>query len=410
MLNRREIMRSAPAFAAAGTVTAAGSMAPAAVVLAQAAAGATAAHKPVVMKAGANVNLVDDNTMRAVARWGIKNCYAFASIADPERLYPTVDELKTMQDIAQRNGVNVDILRPLNLTMSNIDDEKYPAIMLGQSPQRDRDIEAFQNTIKNCAEAGISGMRYTLSIVGNTRSRTAPGRGDAIYVGSRMTDYSGPPRNANRTVPTAADQVAGDGAPRRRGGGPNRGLINKSITRAGRITADMYWERITYFLDRVVPVANQYKIKLASHMEDAMVPLGYEGVDLVTNTVEGAKKFVSIQNSPYHGLLFCIGTFSEMLQNPGKDIYDVVQWFGANKKIHLVDFRNIRGNRQDFVETFPDEGDIDMLRVMQILRDTGYDGMVVPDHTPQSPGGPEQVDAFQYGYIRGLLQAVGRLG
>lgn len=410
MLNRRQIMRSAPVLAAGGTLAMAGSSITSTPVLAQPSSGATAAGKPVLMKAGANVDVVDDETMKAVARWGIKNCYAFAAIADPDRLYPTVDELKTMQDIAQRNGVNVDILRPLNLTMSNIDDEKYPAIMLGQSPQRDRDIEGFQNTIKNCAEAGISGMRYTLSIVGNTRSRTVPGRGDATYVGSRMGDYRGPPHPANRSVLPAGDQAAGGGGQRRRGRGPNSGLINKPITRAGRVTADMYWERITYFLDRVVPVANQYKIRLASHMEDAMVPLGYEGVDLVTNTVEGAKKFVSIQNSPYHGLLFCIGTFSEMLENPSRDIYEVVQWFGASKKIHLVDFRNIRGNRQDFVETFPDEGEIDMLRVMQILRDTGYDGMVVPDHTPETPGGPKQVNAFQYGYIRGLLQAVGRVG
>ena len=399
MLNRRQILASTPAAAAAVA-----GMAPAS-VLAQATAGRR--RKPVLMKAGANVNVVDDKTMKAVARWGIKNCYAFAAIADPDRIYPTVDELKKMQDIANRNGVNVDILRPLNLTMSNIDDERYPAIMLGQSPQRDRDIEAFQTTIKNCAEAGISGMRYTLSIVGNTRSRTAPGRGDATYVGSRMSDYSGPPRSDGRPGAAAGGRPGGgEGA---RGGRGQSRLINKPLTKAGRITTDMYWERITYFLDQVVPVANQYKIKLASHMEDAMVPLGYEGVDLVTNTVEGAKKFVSIQDSPYHGLLFCIGTFSEMLQTPAKDVYDVVEWFGSHKKIHLVDFRNIRGNRQDFVETFPDEGDIDMLRVMQILRDTGYDGMVVPDHTPQTPTGPEAVDAFQYGYIRGLLQAVARI-
>ena len=408
MFNRRQIMASSPAVA--GAAAFAGGIAPASVAAQPARAGS---RKPVLMKAGANVGAVDDKTMKAVARWGIKNCYAFAPIADADRLYPTVDELQKMQDIAHRNGVNVDILRPRNLTMSNIDDERYPAIMLGQSPQRDRDIEAFQTTIKNCAAAGISGMRYTLSIVGNTRSRTAQGRGDAVYVGSRMSDYSGPPRDANRTVAIAGQagggQAGGDGAAGGRGGGGQGRQINKPITKAGRVTADMYWERITYFLDRVVPVANQYKIKLASHMEDAMVPLGYEGVDLVTNTVEGAKKFVSIQNSPYHGVLFCIGTFSEMLQNPTKDIYDVVQWFGANKKIHLIDFRNIHGNRQDFVETFPDEGDIDMLRVMQILRDTGYDGMVVPDHTPQTPGGAEQVDAFQYGYIRGLIQAVGRL-
>ena len=340
-----------------------------------------------LMKLGADVERVNDATMKAVARWGIRNCYARAAIADPDRLYPTLDELKRMRDIADRNGVSIDILRPVNLAMTNVDDEKHPAIMLGESPQRDRDIEAFQTMIQNCAAAGIPGVRYTLSIVGNTRSGSIPGRGDSTYVVSRMSDYkSGDPIN----VP----------------GRPLNRAINKPVTKAGRVSADMYWERISYFLDRVVPVANQYKVRMASHMEDAMVPPGYESVDLVTNTVEGAKKFVSIQDSPYHGLLFCVGTFSEMLENPKRDIYDVIRWFGTHNKIHLVDFRNIRGNRQEFAETFPDEGDIDLFRVMQIFKQVGYDGMVVPDHQPVNPDGPEQVNAFQYGYIRGLIQAV----
>ena len=376
-------------FSSTGTVAAtaaACALAPAS-VLAQASGGAKRAGKPSLMKLGADVEQVDDATMKAMARWGIKNCYARAMIADKGRLYPTVDELKQMRDIAERNGLSIDILRPPNLTMSNVDDERHPAIMLGESPQRDRDIEAFQTMIKNCAEAGIPGIRYTLSIVGNTRSGTAPGRGDATYVASNMADYQGGEKTAIK-------------------GRNLNSVINKPTTKAGRVTADMYWERITYFLDRVVPVANQYKVKLASHMEDAMVPQPYENVDLVTNTIEGAKKFVSIQDSPYHGLLFCIGTFSEMLENPKRDIYEVVRWFGDRKKIHLVDFRNIRGNRQSFVETFPDEGDIDLLRVLQVLKQTGYDGMLVPDHQPVNPDGPEQVNAFQYGYIRGLMQAV----
>lgn len=350
----------------------------------------SALSKPSLMKLGADVEKVNDASMKAMARWGIKNCYARAMIADKDRLYPTVDELHQMREIAERNGLSIDILRPPNLTMSNVDHEKHPAIMLGESPQRDRDIEAFQTMIKNCAEAGIPGIRYTLSIVGNTRSGTVPGRGDSTYVASKMADYQGGEKTAIE-------------------GRNLNSVINKPITKAGRVSADMYWERITYFLDRVVPVANQYKVKLASHMEDAMVPQPYEGVDLVTNTVEGAKKFVSIQESPYHGLLFCVGTFSEMLENPKRDIYDVIRWFGDRKKIHLVDFRNIRGNRQSFVETFPDEGDIDMLRVMRVLKETGYDGMVVPDHQPVNPDGPEQVNAFQFGYIRGLMQAVDQI-
>lgn len=383
-MDRRQFFSSSGS-AAAATVGLAGGLVPSS-TFAQC-GGAPAKSTRALMKLGADIEKIDDAHMKAMARWGIKNCYARAQIADPERLYPTVDELKQMRDIAERNGISIDILRPVNLTMSNIDDEKHPAIMLGDSPQRDRDIEAFQAMIKNCAEAGIPAIRYTLSIVGNTRSGTIPGRGDSTYLVSRMSDYK-------------------SGMPISVAGRPLNRNINKPSTRAGRITADMYWERITYFLDRVVPVANQYKVRLASHMEDAMVPRPYEGVDLVTNTVEGAKKFVSIQESPYHGLLFCVGTFSEMLENPARDIYDVVRWFGKRKKIFLVDFRNIRGNRQEFAETFPDEGDIDMVRIMQVFKEVGYDGMIVPDHQPVNPDGPEQVNAFQYGYIRGLIQAI----
>jgi mannonate dehydratase len=381
-MDRRQFFSSSgSAAAAAAAVAAAGGLASGSAFAQN--GRASAKSKPSLMKLGADVEKIDDATMKAVARWGIKNIYARATIADPDRLYATVDELKRMRDIAERNGISIDILRPINLAMTNVDDEKHPAIMLGESPLRDRDIEQMQEMIKNCAAAGIPAMRYTLSMVGNTRSGTIPGRGDSTYVVSRMSDYKGGKPMA------AADRP-----------------INKPITRAGRVTADVYWERITYFLDRMVPVANEYKVRLLSHMEDAMVPPGYEGVDLVTNTVEGAKKFVSIQESPYHGLLFCVGTFSEMLEKPARDIFDVIRYFGSRKKIFCVDFRNIRGNRQEFVETFPDEGDVDMVEVVRTFKEVGYDGMLCPDHQPVNPSGPEQVNAFQYGYIRGLIQAV----
>jgi mannonate dehydratase len=341
---------------------------------------------PSLMKLGTFVADVTDASMKAVVRWGIRNIYASAPIPNSDlsqRLYPTVEELKGMMDIADRNGVAIDILRPKGyLAMENIDAQKRPAIMLGESPQRDRDIEAFQTTIKNCAAVGIPAIRYTLSIVGNSRTGHIPGRGDSSYISSSMADF-------------------------RQGLGHGLGQAHYvSLTKAGPVSAEMYWERITYFLDHVVPVANEYKVRILCHPEDAMVPPGYEGLYPVTNTVEGAKKFISIQESPYHGFLFCLGTFSEMLQKPAQQIYDVIRYFGSRKKIFMIDFRNIRGNREEFVETFPDEGSIDMVRAMLTLKEVGFDGMVCPDHEPQNPGGPEQTDAFQYGYIRGLLQAV----
>jgi mannonate dehydratase len=158
--------------------------------------------------------------------------------------------------------------------------------MLAQSPERDRDIEGLQTLIKNCAAAGIGSIKYNMSILGVVRlPGRAPGRGDSTLSAWRLAD-------AHPATP---------------------------LTRAGRVDAAAFWERITYFLDRIIPVANEYKIRMACHPHDpGMPPEGYQGVDRVLGTVDGLKRFITIRESPYHGLNFCQGTVSEMLQNPGR--------------------------------------------------------------------------------------------
>jgi mannonate dehydratase len=195
------------------------------------------------------------------------------------------------------------------------------------------------------------------------------------------------------------------------------------------VNADAAWERITYFLDRVVPVANEYKVRIACHPQDPGVPpSGYQGVDRVLGTIDGLKKFITINESPYHGLNFCQGTISEDLQAPNTEIHDVIRYFGSRNKIFNVHFRNVRGRRDKFVETFPDEGDVNMLRAAMTYKEVGYDGMLMPDHVPVVPTGKEAVAygynyggqganddghlesfAFAYGYIRGIIQAVNEL-
>jgi mannonate dehydratase len=364
-MNRREFIASTSAATAALT----SGFAPAPAEAAQA--------RPALMKVSADV-APEDARLKAIARYGIKNIVSHPIIPDG-RLYATVDELKAMRDAAERNGMSVDILTPPNLASSHIDREAHPAIMLGQSPDRDRDIEAVQTMIRNCATAGIPCIKYNMSILGVLRTGRTPGRGDSSLSTFKL-----------------------DGA-----------VPNPPLTRAGRVTADMYWERITYFLERVIPVAEEYKVRMACHPNDSMTPpQGYQGVNAVLSTVDGLKRFVSIKESPYHGLNFCQGTISEMLQDPGKEIFDVIRYFGARKKIFNVHFRNIRGNRQSFVEVGPDEGDIDFFKAMQTYKEVGYAYNLQPDHVPQSPGdtGGEQYFAFCYGYIRALIQAVDRIG
>ena len=103
-------------------------------------------------------------------------------------------------------------------------------------------------------------------------------------------------------------------------------------------------------------------MRLACHPHDPYTPPGYKGVTRVLGTVEGLKRFVTMHESPYHGLNFCQGTVAEMLDDPRREIDDVIRWFGTRGKLFNVHFRNIKGRKLDFMEAFPDEGDMDMAR------------------------------------------------
>ena len=127
--------------------------------------------------------------------------------------------------------------------------------------------------------------------------------------------------------------------------------------------------------------------------------------------MEGLKKFVTMRESPYHGLNFCQGTIAEMLDDPAAEIADVIRWFGERKKIFNVHFRNIRGRKLSFNEVFPDEGDMDMWSSIRLYAELGYEYMLMPDHVPEISGpSPNNVAfAFCYGYIAALLQAAADL-
>jgi mannonate dehydratase len=337
-------------------------------------AAAPRSSKGALYKLGCQSGPTDDKRLQFFARHGVRNICGYPK-ESPERGFATVEELKQLRDSGAKWDVSVDMIAPSFLASSHIDRTARPAIMLGESPERDRDIERIQNLIKNCAAAGVPAIKYNMSLLGVLRTPRTPGRGGSTYSTWRLKEAK-----------------------------PERPL-----TRAGVVDADRYWERITYFLDRVIPVANEYKIRMACHPHDPGVPPeGYQGIYTVLGTVDGLKRFISIRESPYHGLNFCQGTVSEMLYDPGKEIFDVIRYFGSRKKIFNVHFRNIRGHRDDFQEVFPDEGDVDFVKALRTYKEVEYPYMLMPDHVPHhadDPGGL-QAFAFCYGYIRALMQAL----
>ena len=326
------------------------------------------------MYVGTQHGPLSDDQFRALVQLGVEHI-----LVRPPGLsvdWTTEDMIRHRERI-ESFGLTLDMI---HMTSIGIDEMcEYPNILLGKSPERDREIERICEVIRSAAAAGIPGMTYYMTYLGGLRTEDRKGRG-----GSSNSSY----------VFAEMDQ-------------------NAPLTEAGVVDVETIWERISYFLERVIPVAEEYRVRLGCHPHDPPVPSpqGYRGIYRVMGSVEGMKRFVEIAPSDYHGLNFCQGTVAEMLEKPGEEIYDVIRYFGSRNKIFNVHFRNIRGGFLDFMETFPDEGDVDMYEAMRVYKEVGYKYMLMPDHVPHISGpAPQDVAmSYSFGYIQALIQAVNHL-
>jgi mannonate dehydratase len=180
---------------------------------------------------------------------------------------------------------------------------------------------------------------------------------------------------------------------------------------AGREYSDEeMWANYEYFMKRVLPVAEDAGVRLQLHPNDP--PVTHQGVARLFRSRQAFRRAMEIANwSPYSGLLFCVGSWAEMLGESGKgeSVVDAIREFGGRGRIFQVHFRNISSPMPDFHETFPDNGYLDMPKVMRALAEVRFNGIVVPDHVPrcgESDGGPKAGEAFIFGYIRALIQSV----
>lgn len=177
-------------------------------------------------------------------------------------------------------------------------------------------------------------------------------------------------------------------------------------------SADDIWANYTYFMKAALPVAKESNVKMALHPDDpplakmngvAKVFVHYDGyrrAEQISEEIEG-------KGSPHWGLTFCVGTWSEGGDKMGKDVYQMIDDFGGRGKILGIHFRSVTGPLPEFVETFPDEGYMDMYQVMKALRKVRYGGTVVPDHVPELTGDEgirRAGTAYCIAYMRALLR------
>jgi mannonate dehydratase len=174
------------------------------------------------------------------------------------------------------------------------------------------------------------------------------------------------------------------------------------------VTSDELWQRLTRFLQEIVPVAEEAGVILAAHPDDPPAE-NLRGAARLVNRPEKYDRLLDIVNSPSNGLELCLGSLQEM---PGAAIYDHVRRFARRDRIGYVHFRNVKGKVPNYVETFVDDGDIDMAEIVRILRDEHYDGVLIPDHTPgmTCAASWHAGMAFALGYMRALVQNADSLG
>jgi mannonate dehydratase len=327
--------------------------------------------KPVLMKAGTQQGHSAD-LLRALAAFGVNHiCSGLPALRMDENW--TVDGLTRLRKHVESFGIRLDMV-PLPMGSDLITKANYPNIILGRSPERDGEIAEIQTMIRNAGRAAIPALKYNFTFLGVARSAPTKCRGGAL-------------------CSTFIYEEA---------------KLDPKVQEIAHGTHEWMWENIEYFLRRVVPVAEEAKVRIACHPNDPGMPdESFHGVPSVLSSVAGLKRFVDIQPSHYHGLNLCQGTVCEMLKDPNREILEVIRYFGPRRKIFNVHLRNIKGKFLNFQETFPDDGSVNLLACVRAYQEVGYDGMLMPDHAPQIEGDRGSAAfAFELGYIQAAIQMV----
>lgn len=303
---------------------------------------------------------------------------AWGMAGDPDKLW-TVAELAALRAEIEAAGLHLEAIE-------NLDPAHWHDILL-DGPQRARHIENVKTIVRRMGEAQIPILGYNFSLAGVCGRVTGPfARGGAITVG-----LDGP---VDTPIPN----------------GMVWNMIYDPQAPAGTlppISHEQLWDRLQRFLEEVLPVAEAAGVRLAAHPDDPPMATMRQQPRLVYQTGM-YQRLIDVYPGKSNCLEFCLGTLAEMTQG---DFYEAVDCYSKQQRVAYVHFRNVSGKVPRYRETFIDDGDIDMIRVLTILARNGFDGVLIPDHSPQmSCAAPWHAGmAHTLGFMRAALLAIERL-
>ncbi|HWA09749.1 MAG TPA: mannonate dehydratase [Opitutaceae bacterium] len=270
---------------------------------------------------------------------------------DPDRLW-TLEELVALRRSVEAAGLKLEAIE-------NFDPAHWHDVLL-DGPKRAQHIGNVKTIVRRLGEAGIPIMGYNFSLAGVAGRVTGPfARGGADSVGMDGPVDAPMPRGMVWNMIYDAHAPAG---------------VEPAIS------SEELWRRVREFLREVLPVAEASGVRLAAHPDDPPMPT-LRGQPRLVHRPELYQRLIDLDHSRANQLEFCIGTLAEMPE--AGDLYEVVEHYAKQGRIGYVHLRNITSKAPYYRETFIDDGDVDMRRVLWILKRSGFDGVIIPDHTPQ---------------------------
>ena len=272
-------------------------------------------------------------------------------------------------------------------------------IKLGK-PSRDRMIEIYCTTLRYLSEAGVKVVCYNFMPVFDwTRTDLAHQLPD----GSNALSYDD---DTIATWDIENEEVSLPGWDASYTKDQMRAVMEEYKS----VDEETLWEHLRYFLERVIPVAEEVDVKMAIHPDDP--PWNIFGLPRIITNKENLERFCKLVDSPYNGLTLCSGSLAADEKN---DIAELVRYFGGMGRIHFAHMRNIkRTGGRSFEESAhaSNYGSLDMYEIMNAYHEVGFDGPVRPDHGRMiwgeqgKPGYGLYDRALGAVYLNGLIEAI----
>lgn len=260
-------------------------------------------------------------------------------------------ELKAIKKEINDHGLELEAIE-------NFDPAHWYDILL-DGPKKEAQMANIKQLIRNVGKAGIPTFGYNFSLAGVSGRNQGPyARGEAISVGMDGGDHTPIPNGMVWNM--VYDENAAKGT-------------------MPEIEHNELWSRLQYFLQEILPVAEEAGVKMAAHPDDPPMPYIRKTPRLVYQPAM-YQKLIDLHPSSSNNLEFCLGSIAEMTKG---NVYDATDTYSKQEKISYIHFRNIVGKVPHYQEVFIDEGDIDMIKILKILRKNNFDGVLIPDHTPQ---------------------------